>query len=221
MSRKKAQRWAILLILISITLPALAMSLQEVIIIDDFTDGLDGKWQVKSFTGNTRYTHFSDNKHAGIMAVSKGTASGLYHELKYSPRDYPYLSWSWKIQHILSTGDATTKSGDDYAARIYIIFPSLFFWKTKVLNYIWANKLPKGEAIPSSYTKNSIMIAVESGNENSGRWMKETRNIHEDFLRHFGSPPPKVGAIALMTDTDNTGEEALAWYGPITISRHE
>jgi hypothetical protein len=30
--------------------------------------------------------------------------------------------------------------------------------------------------------------------------------------------PPKTGAIAIMTDTDNTGGDATAYYGPIRIS---
>ena len=61
------------------------------------------------------------------------------------------------------------------------------------------------------------MIAVESGPEKTGQWLEEKRNVLEDFRRHFGEDPPKVGAIAIMTDTDNTGEKAIAWYGPISI----
>jgi hypothetical protein len=45
----------------------------------------------------------------------------------------------------------------------------------------------------------------------------EKRNVLEDYRRVFGLDPPKAGAIAIMTDTDNTGEEAVAYYGPIRI----
>jgi hypothetical protein len=61
------------------------------------------------------------------------------------------------------------------------------------------------------------MIAVESGPEKAGAWQTETRNIYEDYRRSFGEAPPRVGAVAIMTDTDNTGEDALAWYGAIRI----
>lgn len=37
----------------------------------------------------------------------------------------------------------------------------------------------------------------------------------EDYRQAFGEDPPKVGAVAIMTDTDNTGEQAVAWYGAI------
>jgi hypothetical protein len=61
------------------------------------------------------------------------------------------------------------------------------------------------------------MIAVESGPERTGKWVEEEVNVLEDYRRHFGEDPPRVGAIAIMTDTDNTGERATAWYGPIRI----
>lgn len=30
----------------------------------------------------------------------------------------------------------------------------------RVLNYIWANKILRGKAVPSSFTTNAVMIAV-------------------------------------------------------------
>jgi len=59
------------------------------------------------------------------------------------------------------------------------------------------------------------MVAVESGDGNEGRWIDEERNLAEDYRRAFGEDPPRIGAVAIMTDTDNTGEDAVAWYGAI------
>jgi hypothetical protein len=59
---------------------------------------------------------------------------------------------------------------------------------------------------------------VESGDEKAGTWVSEERNIREDYRRFFGEEPPRVGAVAVMTDTDDTGDEVTAWYGDITIS---
>jgi len=122
------------------------------------------------------------------------------------------------VEHVLAKGDAMHKEGDDYAARVYVVFPSLLFWKTRALNYIWANRLPRGNVVPNAFTANAMMIAVRSGPGETGRWLTEQRNIYEDFKQAFGEEPPMVGAIAIMTDTDNTGETATALYGPIRIS---
>ncbi len=62
-----------------------------------------------------------------------------------------------------------------------------------------------------------MMVAVESGEENSGKWISEERNIVADYRRLFGEEPPMVGAIAIMTDTDNTGENARAWYDDLAF----
>jgi hypothetical protein len=62
------------------------------------------------------------------------------------------------------------------------------------------------------------MLAVRSGDEQAGQWLSEQRDIVADFRRLFGEDPPQAGAIAIMTDTDNTGAEATAWYGDITLS---
>lgn len=41
--------------------------------------------------------------------------------------------------------------------------------------------------------------------------------LYEDFKNTFGSEPPNVNAIAIMTDTDNMGEKASASYGAIAV----
>lgn len=203
------------LIMLLITVPAISFS-QE-IIIDDYRSGISPEWENKLFEKETLYKAAEEDGRLCIRATSKSSASGLYYKIEYDAEEYPIMSWSWKINGVLSGGDALKKEGDDYPARIYVVFPSVFFWKTKAINYIWANKLPKGEAVPNQYTANAIMIAVESGNRKAGRWVEEERNVFEDFKKQFGYDPPGVGAISIMTDTDNTGEEAVAWYGPIRL----
>lgn len=191
----------------------------DVIPIGNFTDaGLAG-WSVKRFRGETTYRIVDDGRHKVLEASSRAAASGLVFEVEYDPMTFPILTWRWKIAGIINSGDSRTKAGDDYAARIYVVFPHWFFPKTKTLNYIWANRLPQGAVQANAYTGNAMMIAVESGDGKAGEWVTERRDIVADFRRAFGEAPPKVGAIAVMTDTDNTGAAARAWYGDIFASR--
>ena len=187
------------------------------ITIDDFADGLDPGWKEKSFSGHTVYELVQEDGRRCIKATSRDAASSLYYKIVFDPETYPTITWSWKIDGIIAAGDARSKKTDDYAARIYIVFPSFFFWRTKAINYIWANKLAKGAFLPNSYTHKDVMVAVESGPERTGQWVSERRNIVEDYLHAFGARPPPAGAIAIMTDTDNTGESASACYGPIRL----
>lgn len=180
-------------------------------------EGLSG-WDVKKFKGLTSYSLIKENGTTILKADSKGTASGIFKKIALSPRKYRYLNWSWKVAGTIAKGDENSKSGDDYAARVYVIFPGRFFWQTRAINYIWANRLPAGQSIRNAYTGNAMMVAVESGTLKAGQWQHEQRDILADYRRLFGSEPGEIGAVAIMTDTDNTGEEATAWYGDISLS---
>jgi hypothetical protein len=191
------------------------------IIIDDFSNGIGPGWTEKSFTGKTHYTVILDEGQPYLLATSDGTASALYYKIEYDPLEYPYIVWKWEVDNIIEKGDARLKSGDDYAARLFVVFPSSYFISTETLNYIWANKLAKGSSLTCPYMDNSIMISVQSGPAKTGRWLTESRNIYEDYKKYFDKQPGKVGAIAIMTDTDDTKEKATARYGTIAICRQD
>jgi hypothetical protein len=183
-----------------------------------FSRGDLSGWSKKIFTGETEYSIVQIDGRKALRAISKNAASGLVKKIEKDPSQYPLLRWSWKIEHTLKREDATKKSGDDFVARVYVVFPRVLFWKTRAINYVWSAKLPKGTAIPNAYTANAVMVAVESGDGKAGTWVSEERNIFDDYKMFFGEDPPPLGAVALMSDTDNTGDEAVAYFGDIFLS---
>jgi len=44
-------------------------------------------------------------------------------------------------------------------------------------------------------------------------------NVLEDYRRAFGEEPPRIRAVAVMSDSDNTGARTVAWYGDIRFGR--
>lgn len=139
--------------------------------------------------------------------------------------------------HVGAFSQAARKKGDDYPARIYVTFdydPSRLSLGSRIkykalrvlgykdiplraLNYIWANRAPVGTMVDNPYTKWVTMIAVQSGAEQANTWHLEMRNLYEDYKAAFGEEPGAITGIAVMTDTDNTGESAMAYYGDITL----
>ncbi len=182
-----------------------------------FSAGDLSGWKDKVFKGKTDYSLVTNNGKTVLKAHSRSAASGLVKKVDLDPKKYPILSWSWKVDHTLKREDVTKKSGDDFAARVYVVFPRTFFWRMRAINYVWAAKLPQGEAVPSPYTGNAIIVAVESGDGKAGTWVGEHRNIYEDYRKYFGEEPPRLGGVAIMTDTDDTKDEATAWYGDIFL----
>ena len=184
-----------------------------------FSSGDLSGWKPQTFKGKgeTAYSLVKENGRTVLKAHSRHAASGLVRKLDLEPKEFPLLRWSWKVEHTLKGEDVTKKSGDDYAARVYVVFPRVLFWQTRAINYIWSAGMPKGSSAPSPYTANAVVVAVESGNEKTGQWAAEERNIYEDYRKYFSEEPPKLGAVAVMTDTDDTGDEVTAWYGDIFL----
>jgi hypothetical protein len=203
---------------------------------------LPNDWRPLTFPGIRRHTTYQLVREDGVTAVkamSEASASGLIRELQVNLRDYPVVSWRWKVMNILHKGDVTKKEGDDYPARLYIMFGSDdaqagFLDKARfeayrliygryppafAITYIWDSRAAKGTMVPNPFTGRARMVVVESGPALVGQWIAEERNLYEDYKKAFGREAPLVSGIAIMTDTDNTGESAVAYYGDIEFKK--
>ena len=205
-------------------------------------DGLPTHWKPLTFKKIERHTVYSlvrEGDTGVVKAVAEASASGLIREIKINPKEYPIIQWRWKVENILKKGDVHQKEGDDYPARVYITFeydPSKlgFLEKAKyefiklaygqyppiaAINYIWESNAPQGTIIPNPYTDRVMMIVVESGPTKLKQWVNEEQNLYEDFKKAFGYESPMISGVAIMTDTDNTGEQATAYYGDILFKK--
>jgi len=177
-------------------------------------------WDEKSFKGNTSYQVIDLDGMKVLQAVSQANASGLYKTHKINLKKYPYLSWRWRIENRINSGDETTKSGDDYAARVYLIIDGGWrFWKTRAVSYVWANAAVKGSIWDNAFAGKSVkMFALRSADDTTKKWHMEKRNVYEDLKRVFGEEISTIDAVAIMTDTDNSKSKARAYYTDIYFS---
>lgn len=181
------------------------------------------EWQEKIFKDRVMYTVKPDEEDGYLHAVSNKACSGLVYRMSFDPGEYPMMSWEWKVTKFPEK-DSTADEGsggwiekDDYAARVYVIFPSWIFTSTRSIEYVWDEALQEETVMTSPYFGNIKIIVVQSGRDFMDTWVSETRNIYEDYKKSFGSLPPMAGAIALMTDTDNTLSTAEAAYKNIRV----
>jgi hypothetical protein len=187
----------------------------------------------------TRYTLVKDDGVVAVKAESSDSASGLIRKIRIDPEEYPILTWRWKVADTNKKSDITQKKGDDCPARLYITFeydPSrlsvlekakhsaakLFYGAHspyEAIAYIWDSKSPAGTVVSNPYTARVMMIVVESGNARLNTWVQEERNILEDYRKAFEGKPPMISGVAIMTDTDNTKESAVSYYGDIVFKK--
>ena len=174
------------------------------------------QWKMETFSGETAYEVVSIDNKPAIKASAEQSASGLVRKMKIDLTKTPYINWSWKVDNVLKDVDETQKSGDDYAARVYVVISGgVFFWRTRAISYAWASQQPKDSIWPNAFTDRAVMVAVESGDELSGQWVTEKRNILEDIKILLGIDKTSIDAVAIMTDTDNSKQSATAYYGNI------
>nr|WP_126813075.1 DUF3047 domain-containing protein [Marinobacter salarius] len=201
---------------------------------------LEDGWEPMEFPKidrHSRYQLTDDNGEQVVMATTDNSASGLIARVSVEPGDSLILRWRWKVSNVYEQGNARKKEGDDYPARIYVAFEfepdeAGFFERAKrktvevvfgeelpgnALNYIWANRLPVGEIIANPFTDTTMMVAVNSGTANTGEWVTVERDIVADYRKAFDREPPKLVGVAIMSDSDNTGASATAWYGDVSL----
>lgn len=243
----KRRLWTFVLIAVGLLIapPAARAEFPSVIEAAKFSSGTVGQavpdgWKpltFKKIPKQTLYELVKDGERVVVKATSDASASGLTKEVRIDPKEYPIVRWRWRVENVLRRSDVNRKDGDDYPARLYVTFaydPEKISFSKKLkykvgraifgeipigaLNYIWDTKARVGTIVENAYTNFAQMIVVESGPQKVGTWVDEERNIYEDYKDAFGEEPPMINGVAIMTDTDNTKEQATAYYGDIVFS---
>jgi hypothetical protein len=236
---------AFFLVVVSIGLlsPALLPAAEgDVFYREEFTS-LDA-WKPLTFPKVERLSTYSiatnaDESEFWLKAASDRSASGIVWKRQFDVHAYPRLRWRWRVENIYQKGDATKKSGDDYPIRIYVTFdfdPATASVGKRIeygfakalygeyppdsgLNYIWESRENPAEFLVSPYTKDVMMFLKEKGAAKVGQWVEEEADVLADYRRAFGKEPPHTARLALMNDSDNTGEKSVSHIDWIEIVR--
>lgn len=174
-----------------------------------------------------------------LRSRAVAAAGTVTHAIDALPAERPLLSWQWKVDRVVERADLAQKSGDDFAARVYVFFDvpveSLAFaqrvkallaravWgetlPTAAICYVWDNRHAPGTSAWNPYTDRVRTVVLRSGQ--AGAWAKEARDLEADFRAAFGAqwpgPVPRITGIAIGNDTDQTGETVTAWFGDFAL----
>jgi hypothetical protein len=162
-----------------------------------------------------------------IKVESLGSRSSLYKEAGEKEKNFPMLSWGWKVSNVVRSAIETKKDRFDAAARVMVIFGKKKGFKLGRgeepsglrIEYIWATHLPRGHVFDHPGDKNCKVLVLESGEGKVGQWIDEVRNIHKDFKKVFNADPPGLLAIGIQTDTDHSNEMVTAYYAEPTLKK--
>jgi len=199
-------------------------------------DSAEG-WREIRFGSALRPNRFQTTPEPGVLRISSQSSMSLWAravELDLALK--PVLCWRWRISAPLQSADMGKKSGDDYAARLYVAFrlpPEAMDWSTRAqlaiarrlhgdavpdaaLNYVWDNRYPEGHHAPNAYTTQTRMVVQRSGASLAGQWVQERRSLAMD-ARAWLPAGAKPVLIAVAADTDNTGESVVAEFAALKL----
>ena len=179
-------------------------------------------WSYQPFHGDTDYESvegIAPDPLRQVHARARGTASGCVLDIALDPQTWRYLRWSWQIEQPVSVDDVRVRSGDDFSARVYVVFSGGWApWRATSLVYVWAESDTPSAFWRNPFTDQAMMMAATRGRA-SKSWTVVERDLVADYRAAFDRDPPQIIAIAIMTDTDQTGTTASARYGDLEILR--
>lgn len=198
-------------------------------VVKNFTfsdDNAIKEWEEKVFKNKTSYKIEKSGDLSYVKASSDKAASALYYKVKIDAKSKrPVIKWKWRVDKFPAKTRAESlemENEDDFAARVYVIFPAMFITNSKVLEYVWSETLPAGTTGTSPYSGNIKLMVLTQGVSKNNAWVSEERDIYSDYVKLFGKPPEyNIGAIAFMTNTEHTGTSAEAAYDDIVIGYKE
>jgi len=185
------------------------------VVVADFSAGLDENgvplgWEVKEKTGKANLSVVRDENLHALRLRSEGTSFSLQRPVNVDPRQFPLLSWKWKVTKLPEGGDVRKSNADDQAAQLFVAFSN-----SNVIAYIWDTNAPQGVVentrLPPFLTIKALV--VRSGYSEAGKWVTENRNAYQDYLNLFREEPPKVAGVRIQINsqhTDTSGESYFA-----------
>jgi len=200
--------------------------------LDDFDKTLPpnevyGKWEGRKFSptfgsGDRYFFQFSHTaqEHALVLKSGSNNSFSVGLQAAFKVQNWPVLEWEWNIVQLPTGGDVRVKEKDDQAGSVCIVVnPGLTGWFS--LCYLFENDGPKDTPITSAKNENAryLILRTAKAGDKTGQWMKEKRNVLEDYKRVFGKAPEHDAIFAVMIDSDNTKSTAEARYRNIILRK--
>lgn len=208
----------VLAALLCSVLPALA---GEELVIADFSSavgapGVPSGWQVKERSGKADFAVIKDEGIAAVRLRSADTSFSLQRGVKIDIKQYPVVSWKWKVTKLPVKGDFRKSATDDQAAQLFLAFS-----RTRAIVYIWDTSAPQGtmedaDAPPFMSIK---AVVVRSGATQLGTWISETRNVYDDYKKLFGEEPGEISGVRIQINSQHTGTSAESSFADVVFRK--
>ena len=199
-----------------------SLAYAENINVFDFTEEELSTLKVRKVRGadaKTKYTLGNNENGKYIKAEANNSASGLGKELKINLKKTPFLNVTWKVEKDLTGIVENSKKGHDYAARVFVVKKTgATPLSNRAMNYVFSSNNDINTHHPSPFTKKSIDYVLSTTKEDLNEWVTVKVNVRDHFKKFHDLDLDDINGIAIMSDTDNSKLNAIAYYQNIYFS---
>ena len=175
--------------------------------------------KVRGADAKTKYS-VGDNENGNFLrAEANNSASGLGKEITINLVETPFLNITWKVEKDLPGINESSKKGHDYAARVFVVKKTgATPLSNRAMNYVFSSNKNVNTYHPSPFTKKSIDYVLSTTKDNLNEWVTVKVNVREHFKKFHNLNLEEINGIAIMSDTDNSKLNSIAYYQNIYFS---
>ncbi len=169
----------------------------------------------------------------GLSILAEQSSSMLYRQLARENLSPRRARWSWRVDEGVGPTDLTKKGGDDAPAALYFVFadektaerlaveaPSMLrilgARKATTLVYVFGGA--ETGPLKSPYLAGrSQSIVLRTAMSARGEWFSEDVDLAADHARAFGAPPARLIAVAVSSDSDDTGGRNVVFVRDLAV----
>lgn len=205
-------------------------------------------WTLATLPGQrlpvTRFSVESVDGERALRIEAAGSYGNLVHAFPLPPApavDRGTLRWRWRVDEPNRAADLRQRQGDDTTLKVCVLFDlpldrlrldeALLMRLARsrtgerlpaaTVCYVWDAREAADTALDNPYSRRVRYLVLRGAESLSGTWRDEQRDIAADFRRLFGDESrdvPRVLAIGVGADADNTGGRSVAHLARITLS---
>lgn len=191
----------------------------EKVDVFEFTKEEFNNLKVRKIKKYTSYTLGKNENGNFLKAVAEGQASGLGKEISIDLNKTPFINITWKVEKNLAGIDERSKKGHDYAARVFVIKKTgSTALSNRAINYVFSSNEEIGQYWASPFTKKSIDYVLSTTLINDNEWVNVKANVKKDFEKLHNLNVDELNGLAIMSDTDNSKRQSVAYYQNIYFS---
>jgi hypothetical protein len=147
-----------------------------------------------------------------LRLEGRGTAAWFVRAL--TPNEQPTgarLAWRWRVPRAPTGADIRVRDRDDAALRVFVVFDhrGRFSRVPRTIFYTVTDPSQSTHRARSRQSGDLLVIGVGADGDPT-QWSRTTRDPLADYRAFWNAEPPRILAVGLMQDAEQTASAVIA-----------